>query len=98
MANHRDIINKLTHSGAAFRAVGIADCVKSNIHSSDVIELLVNLKSDNVNLIGCTVSQSAIAALDVLGVEKYEGDDSTVISLIQGFTRMRSNEYKDVAV
>ena len=90
MVSCQDIINKLTHSGAAFRAVGIADCVKFNIHSSDVIELLIDLKNDHVQLIGWTVSQCAVAALDVLCIEEYVGNDSTVLSLIQGFVQMRS--------
>ncbi len=78
-------MGKLIHSGAAFRANGIADCVKYHVTSFDIVEQLKKLKNDQVMVIGWTVSQCAIAALDVLGEEKYSGKDPNVLSLIKGF-------------
>ncbi len=98
MVSHQDIMDKLIHSGASFRANGIFECVKYHVISFDIVEQLKKLKDDQVMVIGWTVSQCAIAALDVLKVEKYSGEDPHVLSLIDGFKSLgdRSAELKSI--
>lgn len=50
-----------------------------------IISQIMELKTDNSVDMGYTVSDFAIAALDILGVEKYRGQDKDLINLINNF-------------
>lgn len=58
-------------------------CAKYNVKLENFIFMLKNsfINSD-ITFFGMPFSKIAIAALDVLGVEKYSGDDSLVKQLI----------------
>ena len=52
----------------------------------EIIERIIELKSDDSVLSGYTVGNYAIAALDALNIEKYSGDDDFQQDLIAEFT------------
>ncbi len=78
------ILDDLTHDGAAFRARGITECIKMRANTPNIIAALKKLKNDKVVLLGSTLSDFAVAALDIIGGEKYHGNDSNILSLIKG--------------
>lgn len=75
---YNETINKLTSDGAGFRCQGIIECLENNIKIPQAIEALKKLKNDSVIILGRKVSSYAIAALDILGAEKYSGDDEEI--------------------
>ena len=76
------IFDCLSHSGAIFRMNAVGNAVIHGMNDSETISRLVELKSDNASLDGFTVGDFATAALDVLGCEKYRGNNDRMRSLI----------------
>ncbi len=79
---YRELINKLTDEGAVFRCQGILECLKKGVNTPDAAEAMKRLKNDGVVIMGRRISSYAQAALDILGIEKYKGNDEEVIELI----------------
>ena len=61
---------------------GIISCVKENIKTDKVIERLKELKNDTATIAGHTISCFSIAALDIMNIEKYNGNDADIKELI----------------
>lgn len=78
------VLKLLSNSGAAYRGRGIALCIKEKNNSPEVAERLKSLKNDNVYVLGRPISSYAIAALDILSIEKYMGNDTDILDLING--------------
>ena len=76
------IINGLSHKGALIRINAVMFAVKYKCKKNNVIELIKELLTDNTEVDGYSVSQFSIAALDVLGITKYTGNDENVVELI----------------
>ncbi|MDE5772816.1 MAG: hypothetical protein K2I06_14560 [Ruminococcus sp.] len=55
------------------------------ITENDIIERIKDLKKDNAVLSGYTIGNFAIAALENLNSEKYDGNDEYQKSLIKNF-------------
>lgn len=55
------------------------------ITENDIIERIKDLKKDDSVLSGYTVGNFAVAALENLNLEKYDGDDEYQKSLIKNF-------------
>ncbi|MBQ4424573.1 MAG: hypothetical protein II882_02415 [Lachnospiraceae bacterium] len=79
---YREVINKLTDAGAVFRCQGILECLEKSMNAPDVAEAMKLLKNDGVVIMGRKISSYAQAALDILGIERYNGNDPEVIELI----------------
>lgn len=79
-----NILKLLSNSGAAYRGQGIALCIKEKNVSLEEAERLKSLKNDNVYVLGRPISSYAIAALDILNIEKYKGNDTDIRDLIKG--------------
>lgn len=79
---NNDIVSKLKSDGAIYRCQGILECLKGNIQDKSVLDLVSKLKNDNVVILGRKISSYAIAALDILGVEKYSGEDVEIVEFI----------------
>lgn len=61
----------------------IKACCIQQISSNEIIASLKALKSDNRIAMMNKVSEIAIAALDILGVEKYVGNNPRIIEIIK---------------
>jgi hypothetical protein len=82
-----ELLNKLIEGGIVDRNNAIIEAVQHNIKDDSIINQIKRLKSDNTFLFGLngggyTVSTFAYAALDVLNIEKYKGNDEYVKKLI----------------
>ena len=77
------IIEGLISKSSLFRLQGICGAVNNNVCNSAIKNQLMRLTNDGTVVSGYSISQLAIAALDRFGIEKYEGDDSTVLNLLR---------------
>ncbi len=75
-------LEKLMHTGAAFRLNGIVECLDRRSASYDEIIVLRKLKDDKTVLAGRMISDYATALLDILDIEEYKGTERTVHDLI----------------
>lgn len=76
------IYNGLNHNGAVIRMNGIMFAANFKFKKSSIIDAIKKLTEDNTEFNGYTVSQFAFAALDVIGIEKYQGNDENIKELI----------------
>ena len=77
------IMRGLSHPGAIYRMNAIGQVYLNNMRDAEIIDKLMELKSDNIMLDGYTVGDFAVAALHNYGIEKYEGDKRTLKELIE---------------
>ncbi|MCD8354451.1 MAG: hypothetical protein LUC47_09105 [Clostridiales bacterium] len=77
-----DILAGLTHKGALIRINGIINAVCYSFKTPETVSLIKNLKNDNITFDTYSVSDFAIAALDIMGVEKYNGNRKQIVDLI----------------
>ncbi len=77
------ILAGLRHKGALVRINGILNSVRHSVESDEDIDLIRQLKSDITSFDLYAVSDFAIAALDLMGVEKYNGDKKQILNLIK---------------
>lgn len=75
-------IENLKSTGAAYRFNGIMSCLEKGVLLKEEVDLLKTLTQDEVVIAGRKLSAYASAALDLLGVEKYDGKDVDVKQLI----------------
>lgn len=81
--DNNELIELLGHPNFIVRSKTICEIAKRHLLSEDVKSKLRELKNDDTifwNRI--CVRDFALAAMDVLGYEKYQGDDTNVKSLI----------------
>lgn len=76
------IIGGLSHAGAIYRMNAIAFSSIHKIKDIEVQKMIKRLKDDETFLDGYSVSQFAVAALDIMNIEKYTGDNSNIKNLI----------------
>lgn len=79
----KGIINKLQSDGALYRCQGILAAIKERANDPQIIKLIQAMKEDHVVILGREVSAYAIAALDILGAEKYAGEDFLIKDFIK---------------
>ena len=77
------IMRGLSHPGAIYRLNAIGQVYLNNMRDAEIIDKLMELKSDDIMLDGYTVGDFAVAALHNYGIEKYEGDKRTLKELIE---------------
>lgn len=77
------ILEGLRHSGALFRINGIMNAERYSLKDKEIIDSILNLKCDKISFDGYSVSDFAISALDLLNLEKYEGNDVAIKQLIE---------------
>lgn len=63
--------------------IGIAAVVKNKPDDEDIINALKALKESRMIIFGFSIRQIAIAALDLIGVEKYDGDEKIIRAFIE---------------
>jgi hypothetical protein len=73
----------LNHSGGLFRLNGIICATLFNYVDEDILDRIKALKDDHESFDGYSVSDFAIAALSLLGIEEYKGDSKKINSLIE---------------
>lgn len=78
-----EMISNLYKTGAFYKFKGIILCVKHANLSAEIISKFIELKNDNSQIAGHKIADFAIAALDILEVEKYKGNDAGIIGLIK---------------
>lgn len=78
LGNKNAILWGLNCTGLHFRTNAIACAVIYNMTDDDIINAIKKLKPDTYTSIGTSASGCAYAALDILGIEKYTGDDREV--------------------
>lgn len=76
------LLDDLTCDGYGFLYRAIITCAVLKPKSPDIISALKKLKDDQHLIIGHPLSEYVNAALDVIGVEKYTGNDSFMKELI----------------
>lgn len=77
------IMQGFLHPGAIYRVNAIINAVKYEMQEPAIKIYLDRLKADNVIINGYKVSEFAVSALDILGLEKYSGNDIRVRRLIK---------------
>ena len=80
------IMDGFVSDGALFRAQAICGAVNHNVFNDAVKKQLIRLTDDGTVIMGYSVSQLAIAALDKFKVRKYTGDDESIKILIEADT------------
>ena len=89
-----DILICLKHKGALIRVNGIMNAVLYSLKTPEIIALIKGLKNDEKMFDTYLVSDFAIAALDVMDIEKYEGDKQQILGLIDSkFSFMDDSVY-----
>ena len=81
----KKVISNLKSDGAWYRCRGIIYAAKQDMGDQEIVKLLKGLKGDPIWFAGRKVGWYAIAALEVLGVEKYTGDDHLVKEFVAEF-------------
>lgn len=79
----KTIIECLSFSGAIFRMDAIACACIHHYKDDEIIKKIKELKNDTISLDGYSVSSFAHAALELLGIEKYTGNNYKVVNLIE---------------
>lgn len=63
--------------------LGIASAVKNKPDDDNILNALKDLKESRLIVFGFSISQMATAALDLIGAEKYYGDEIRVHQFIE---------------
>ena len=77
------ILEGVTHKGAIYRINALIYAVRNAVDSEKVKEKIYDLQNDKVSVDGYKVSDFALAALDLLGIEKYTGINEQIKALIE---------------
>lgn len=75
------IMKGLESKSSVFRAQAICGAVNNRVFNDVINKHLRSLATDETKVMGYSISQLAIAALDKFGIEEYRGDDPTIIRL-----------------
>ena len=79
--------NGLSHIGAIYRINAICFSFLTKKTEQNVVSHIAALKEDETMLDGYSVSDYAKAALSLMGVEQYQGNNARIIDLINsGFS------------
>ena len=81
--NKSAILEGLRHPGALFRINGIINVERYGLKDEEIIDYILDLKCDKISFDGYSVSDFAISALDLLDLEKYNGNDVAIKQLIE---------------
>lgn len=76
-------IEMLYREGTFNKFNGIIECVKLNLKTDTVIKRLKELKNDTTIIAGYPISNFSVAALDIMNIEKYNGDNVDIKGLIK---------------
>lgn len=82
IGREKNISLALQQDGAIFKANGIISAVNHKIISENIVNQIKKLKDDKTLISGYFISEFAVAALDVLGIESYNGDNEKIVKLI----------------
>lgn len=77
------ILRGLSHPGAIYRVNAAINAVRFEVKKFQVKVYLDRMKADNVVVNGYRVSEFAYAALDLLGMERYSGNEPKTKALIK---------------
>ena len=78
-----DVIEGLTCNRPLTCMYVIRFCVVNKVTDKRVVDIIKDLKtSDMIEWNSCRISDCAYAALDLLGIEKYEGDKMEIRDFI----------------
>lgn len=73
----------LRDSSAFLKISAIVHSVNIEKCPDDIVELIKAAKSDTTEVAGYVVSEVATAALDIMGVETYAGENRSIIRMIE---------------
>ncbi len=77
------ILTGLRHKGALVRINGILNATRHSIKTDETIDLIRELKKDTISFDLYAVSDFATAALDLMGIEEYNGSKKQILNLIE---------------
>ena len=77
-------LEKLQSRGLSNRFGGIVECIEDGNLTTEELEVLISLKQDHRDIAGRKISSYAIAALNLLGVERVD-DDIDAMDLVKAF-------------
>lgn len=77
------IMSGFVSDNPLFRFQAICGAVNNNRFNDAIQHQLIRLAEDDDVIIGYSISQLAVAALDRFGAVKYKGTDDTVRKLLQ---------------
>lgn len=80
--NSSAIMQGLSHPGAIYRINAIINAVQYKLQNPSLKIYLSRLKEDQIVMNGYKVSEFAVSALDILGLETYLGNDIRIKKLI----------------
>ena len=96
LGNRSEIVRGLNSENKCLRLDGLLWAAYHEINDEKVIERIRELKSDEESAMGFKVCDYAIAALDVLGIERYQGNDDRLSDLIMNFLPSKSDVEKAI--
>ena len=76
------VSDNLNKNGSFYKFNGIVECVKNHLTTEEIVSKLKALKTDDSQITGHSISDFSIAALDIMGIEKYNCDDMSIMALI----------------
>lgn len=85
MSGDRDAIMRgFSYPGSVLRVDSIRSAVRHRITDSDIVGKIVEMKNDDApGFEFLTVSDFAVSALHILGIEEYTGNDEDILRLIK---------------
>ena len=90
------ILNDLQSKNASDCIYAIRACCIQNISNEQIAEILVKLKYDDRVAMMSKVSNYALAALDLLDIEKYIGNDSVILEYIDTVFYTNKENFQEV--
>ena len=82
-----EIISAMSCDASFYRMNGLVEAVKHGLKEKAITRQIKKLVDDKTGILslrgGYTVSDFAIAALDVLGIEQYKGNEENIKAIIE---------------
>lgn len=92
--NFIEIINKMRSNKPIFVIQALLQGIDENITDESFIEEIIQYKNNEICLLNVPIGYVATAALDVLGSEKYIGNNEYILKMIKEFKNQKSKTDK----
>ncbi|WP_288952348.1 hypothetical protein [uncultured Catenibacterium sp.] len=92
--NFIEIINKMRSNKPIFVMQALLQGIDENITDESFIEEIIQYKNNEICLLNVPIGYVATAALDVLGSEKYIGNNEYILKMIKEFKNQKSKTDK----
>lgn len=92
--NFIETINKMKSNNPIFVMQAILQGIDENITDESFVEEIRQYKNNEICLLNVPIGYVATAALDVLGSEKYNGNNEYILEMIKEFKNQKSKAGK----